>query len=343
MYRLARNLLFRLSGEAAHELSLDMLDAANRLHLLGACLPEPVYAPVQVMGLTFPNAVGLAAGLDKNADHLDSLGRLGFGFVEVGTVTPRPQPGNPKPRLFRIPDEGAIINRMGFNNKGVDHLVQQVRKRHYEGLVGINIGKNLTTPVAQALDDYRTGLRAVYADADYVTVNISSPNTPGLRSLQSGDSLRELLAPLKAEQAALAEQYGRYVPIAVKIAPDMDDEEIRAVAQTLRALKIDGVIATNTTLDKTQVMGLRHGDEQGGLSGRPLTEASTDVIRVLADALEDDLPIIGVGGIFCAQDAAAKIQAGARLVQLYTGLIYQGPQLVQACAEALAGRDDSMA
>lgn len=336
MYSLARKLLFTLSGETAHQLALEGLDAAARLHLVKPFVDQPVYAPVEVMGLTFPNAVGLAAGLDKNADHLAGLGQLGFGFIEVGTVTPRPQPGNPKPRLFRLPEQEAIINRMGFNNKGVEHLIEQVKQRRFDGVLGINLGKNLTTSVEKAVDDYLLGLEAVYPWADYVTVNISSPNTPGLRSLQYGEALMALLQPLKEAQARLADQHQRYVPLVVKVAPDMDEDELNSVAQTLRHLKLDGVIATNTTLDKSAVAGLRHGEEAGGLSGRPLTEKACLLTKQLAQALEGDLPIIGVGGISSAEDAVERIKAGASLIQLYTGFIYQGPKLVQDCAEALA-------
>lgn len=341
MYSLARKLLFTLSGEAAHQIALDGLDAAARLRIIKPLVAKRLQAPVTVMGLEFPNAVGLAAGLDKNADHLYSLDQLGFGFIEVGTVTPRPQPGNPKPRLFRIPEQEAIINRMGFNNKGLDHLVKQVKKSNIDGLLGINLGKNLTTPVEEAVNDYLLGLEGVYELADYVTVNISSPNTPGLRNLQYGEALKDLLAPLKEAQAKLADQHQRYVPLVVKVAPDMNDEELVSLASCLRELKLDGVIATNTTLDKTSVEGLRYGDEAGGLSGRPLTEQACEITRKLADALEGDLPIIGVGGIFSAEDAVERIAAGASLIQLYTGFIYRGPSLINECAEAIAGMKKS--
>ncbi|WP_027849403.1 quinone-dependent dihydroorotate dehydrogenase [Marinospirillum minutulum] len=337
MYSLARKLLFTLSGEAAHQIALESLDAAARLRLIKPFVAKRLQAPVKVMGLEFPNAVGLAAGLDKNADHLNSLDQLGFGFIEVGTVTPRPQPGNPKPRLFRIPEQEAIINRMGFNNKGLDHLVNQVQNQSMNALLGINLGKNLTTPVEEAVNDYLVGLEAVYNFADYVTVNISSPNTPGLRNLQYGEALKDLLQPLKEAQARLADQHQRHVPLVVKVAPDMDEDELQSLAATLRQLKLDGVIATNTTLDKSAVEGLRYGEEAGGLSGRPLTEKSCEITRQLADALEGDLPIIGVGGIFSAEDAVERIEAGASLVQLYTGFIYRGPSLISECAEAIAG------
>ncbi|HKM15598.1 MAG TPA: quinone-dependent dihydroorotate dehydrogenase [Marinospirillum sp.] len=336
MYSLARKLLFTLSGEAAHQIALEGLDAAARLRLLKPFVAATLQAPVNVMGLEFPNAVGLAAGLDKNADHLYSLDQLGFGFIEVGTVTPRPQPGNPKPRMFRIPEQEAIINRMGFNNKGLDYLLAQVKKQSISGVLGINLGKNLTTPVEKAVNDYLLGLEGVYEYADYVTVNISSPNTPGLRNLQYGEALKGLLLPLKEAQARLADQHQRYVPLAVKVAPDMNEEELQSLAATLRELKLDAVIATNTTLDKTAVNDLRYGAEAGGLSGRPLTEKACEITRQLANALEGDLPIIGVGGIFSAQDAVDRIEAGASLIQLYTGFIYRGPSLISECAEAIA-------
>ncbi len=336
MYSLARKVLFQFSGETAHGLALDGLNAAHNLGVLPLFAKSRVQAPVEVMGIHFPNAVGLAAGLDKNADHLDALGALGFGFVEVGTVTPKPQPGNDKPRIFRIPEKGAIINRMGFNNKGVHHLVEQVKRSKFKGVIGINIGKNLTTAVEDAEKDYLYCLKEVYAHADYVTVNISSPNTPGLRNLQFGDTLEALLRALKEEQTRLAEQYNRYVPIAVKIAPDMDDDEVRMVANNIRNQKMDAVIATNTTLDREEVKGLKNAEEAGGLSGRPAREKSTHVIKILAETLEGELPIIGVGGIDSAEAACEKIKAGASLVQVYTGFIYQGPKLVKDAAEAVA-------
>jgi dihydroorotate dehydrogenase len=274
--------------------------------------------------------------LDKNGEHIDGLAALGFGFIEVGTVTPRPQPGNPKPRLFRIPDSHAIINRMGFNNRGVDYLLRQVDNSRYQGILGINIGKNFDTPVAKADDDYLLCLRKIYSRADYVTVNVSSPNTPGLRNLQFGDSLRGLLSALKDEQDRLTQLYGRYVPIAVKIAPDMSEEEVVMVARALRDYRMDGVIATNTTLGRGGVEYSAVSQEAGGLSGAPVREASTRVIRQLSTALEGELPIIGVGGISCGSDATEKLEAGASLVQLYTGFIYRGPALVREAALAAA-------
>ena len=336
MYSTLRNLLFRLDPEVSHEFSLDMLGATERLKLLELFISAPAYNPVEVMGLRFPNPVGLAAGLDKNGDYFNALGALGFGFVEIGTVTPRPQPGNPQPRLFRIPEREAIINRMGFNNKGVDHLVDQVRKRRYQGILGINIGKNATTPVENAADDYLIGMRKVYAHADYITVNVSSPNTPGLRDLQFGDSLNRLLETLKKEQLTLQEAHQRYVPVAVKIAPDMDDIAIAQVATALAEQGMDGVIATNTTIGREGVEGCVNSEEAGGLSGLPVRDKSTRVIAGLHSHLGGKLPIIGVGGIFDGPSAVEKIKAGASLVQIYSGFIYRGPAVVNEAASAIA-------
>ena len=336
MYSTLRNLLFRLDPEVSHEFSLDMLGATERLKLLELFISAPAYNPVEVMGLRFPNPVGLAAGLDKNGDYFNALGALGFGFVEIGTVTPRPQPGNPQLRLFRIPEREAIINRMGFNNKGVDHLVDQVRKRRYQGILGINIGKNATTPVENAADDYLIGMRKVYAHADYITVNVSSPNTPGLRDLQFGDSLNRLLETLKKEQLTLQEAHQRYVPVAVKIAPDMDDIAIAQVATALAEQGMDGVIATNTTIGREGVEGCVNSEEAGGLSGLPVRDKSTRVIAGLHSHLGGKLPIIGVGGIFDGPSAVEKIKAGASLVQIYSGFIYRGPAVVTEAASAIA-------
>jgi len=334
MYALARSLLFRLDAETAHGVALRALDVAGRLGLAGRLAGERVDDPVEVMGLRFPNRVGLAAGLDKNADHLDALGALGFGFVEVGTVTPRPQPGNPRPRLFRLPEAGAIINRMGFNNAGVDHLVARVKASRYGGVIGINIGKNLTTPVERAVDDYLICLEKVHPHAHYVTVNISSPNTPGLRDLQFGEHLDALLGTLREAGTRLDRENGRRVPLAVKIAPDMGAEEVALVARSIADNGIDAVIATNTTVSREAVAGLPHADEQGGLSGRPVFAASNAVVRELRRHLPR-LPIIGVGGIDSGESAVAKRDAGANLVQLYSGFIYVGPRLVSECALAL--------
>lgn len=336
MYSFLRNLLFTLPPEVSHELSLDILSAAEHLRVIPAVLPDPVFDPVEVMGIRFPNRVGLAAGLDKNGDYFNALGTLGFGFVEIGTVTPRAQPGNPGPRMFRIPEAEAIINRMGFNNKGVDHLVKQVQRRRFSGVLGINIGKNFDTPVESAKNDYLHCLEKVYDHADYIAINISSPNTPGLRDLQFGQQLDELLRAIAGKRKELMEERGRKVPVAVKIAPDMDEINLKAVAELLLETGIDAVIATNTTVDKSSVAGLAFGSEQGGLSGGPLTHASTDIIFALNEILQGALPIIGVGGILSPRDARAKIDAGASLVQLYTGFVYRGPKLVRECAKELA-------
>lgn len=334
MYNFARSLLFRLDPETSHGLALGALDTLHRVGGVQRVYGKPVSDPVELMGLHFSNRVGLAAGLDKNADHLDALGALGFGFVEVGTVTPKAQPGNPKPRLFRLAGHEAIINRFGFNNKGVEHLVAQVKKRHYRGVVGINIGKNLTTSVENALDDYLLCLEAVHSVADYIAVNISSPNTPGLRTLQFGEQLDALLGPIRSRSQALDSALGRKVPLLVKIAPDMSEEEVALVAGSIARNALDGVIATNTTIARDAVKSDPQSEEAGGLSGKPVFEASNRVIRLLRAQLPT-LPIIGVGGIDSGEAAAAKIAAGADLVQLYSGLIYQGPGLVKACAEAL--------
>jgi dihydroorotate dehydrogenase len=287
------------------------------------------------MGLTFPNRVGMAAGLDKNGDYLSALSALGFGFVEIGTVTPRPQPGNPKPRLFRIQEANAIINRMGFNNLGVDHLLEQVNSTQVDALVGINIGKNIDTPVEKALDDYLIGLEKVYQQADYVTINISSPNTPGLRKLQFGESLKTLLGGLKDKQTALHQQTNRYVSMAVKVAPDLALAEVQELAETFAEFEIDGVIATNTTMAREKVAGLPHAEEAGGLSGQPVFEQSTEVVRQFKQALPEQMPIIAAGGIMSGQDAMAKLAAGANLVQIYSGFIYQGPELIADIINAI--------
>lgn len=334
MYHLARSLFFRVDPETSHGMALSALDALHRVSGVARVFGKPVEDPVELMGLRFANRVGLAAGLDKNADHLDALGALGFGFVEVGTVTPKPQPGNPKPRLFRLAEHGAIINRFGFNNKGVEHLVQQVKQRHYGGIVGINIGKNLTTSVDNALDDYLVCLEAVHPCADYIAVNVSSPNTPGLRSLQFGEQLDALLSPIRARATELDAQSGRKVPLLIKIAPDMSAEEVVLLAGSIQRNALDGVIATNTTVSREAVQSDPQANEGGGLSGKPVFEASNSIIRQLREQLPT-LPIIGVGGIDSAAAAQAKIAAGADLVQLYSGLIYQGPKLVGECARAL--------
>jgi len=328
-YSAIRNVLFKFDAETAHEFSIKSLKNTGATPLNFLYKQKIEGKPVHAMGIHFPNVCGLAAGLDKNGECIRAFDDMGFGFVEVGTVTPRPQPGNDKPRIFRLPEANAIINRMGFNNKGVDYLVEQVRKAKFRGVLGINIGKNKDTPEENAKDDYIHCMRKVYNYATYVTVNISSPNTPGLRSLQYGDALNELLSALKAEQESLAKEYDKYVPVAVKIAPDLNEEEVKSIADCLMANNIDGVIATNTTLSREGVENLEHGGEMGGLSGVPVKDKSTEVIRLLAKELDGKLPIIGVGGISNGKDAQEKIDAGATLVQVYTGFIYQGPDLVK--------------
>ncbi|MGB7655615.1 MAG: quinone-dependent dihydroorotate dehydrogenase [Novosphingobium sp.] len=335
MYPLLRPALFHLDTETAHHLTLASLNAAYSLGLSELIAPRIPEDPRSVMGLTFPNPVGLAAGLDKNGDCINGLAALGFGFIEIGTITPLPQAGNPKPRLFRLPPAQAIINRMGFNNDGVDKLVSNVQRAHFKGILGINIGKNAVTPIENAADDYLICLRKVYEHASYVTVNISSPNTKNLRQLQDENELNKLLSLLKAEQQKLADKHGKYVPIALKIAPDMEDEQIIQIARLLVQHGIDGVIATNTTVSREGVENLKHGAETGGLSGAPVRDKSTAVIRRLAAELLGAVPIIGVGGILNGADAAEKIAAGASLVQIYSGLIYRGPALISASCAAI--------
>lgn len=335
MYSLLRSALFCLPTETSHDVALNALSWAQRLGLSGLLATPPAADPRTVMGVDFPNPVGLAAGLDKDGRHIRGLAALGFGFIEIGTVTPRPQPGNPLPRLFRLPQASAIINRMGFNNRGVDQLVDAVRRSGYDGVLGINIGKNKDTPADRAVDDYLHCLNKVYPLASYITVNLSSPNTPGLRDLQFGQPLIDLLAALKAEQSRLAECHGRYVPIAVKIAPDMAEADLRGVARVLVEQGIDGVIATNTTIARDAVKHLAHGDEAGGLSGAPVRAAATQAVKVLAEELDGALPIIGVGGIDSGEAAQEKVRAGAALVQVYTGFIYRGPALIAEVARAL--------
>lgn len=333
MYKLLRDLLFLLPAETSHHLALDSLKLANKLGVLGKPTALAGQA-VRVMGIDFPNPVGLAAGLDKNGEYIDALAALGFGFIEIGTVTPRPQPGNPKPRLFRLPEAQAIINRMGFNNHGIDYLLAKVQQARYQGIIGINIGKNFDTAVENAADDYLIGLRKAYPVAHYITVNISSPNTPGLRTLQYGDELKRLLVTLREEQSRLAQALGRYVPVAIKVAPDLSEAEIRDMAGVFSSVQIDALIATNTTLDKSAIQGLTHANEQGGLSGMPLTQHSTQVIQQFRADMDSQIPIIGVGGILSGDDAQAKLAAGASLVQVYSGFIYRGPELVRECVAA---------
>jgi dihydroorotate dehydrogenase len=338
-YSLLRPLLFTLDPERAHQLTLEALDKTHALGLTGLIATRARGRSVRAMGIEFPNPVGLAAGMDKNGAHIDALAALGFGFVEVGTTTPRAQPGNPPPRMYRIPEAQALINRLGFNNLGVDALVKNVERSRFAkngGIVGINIGKNFDTPIERAADDYLVCLRKVYASASYVTVNISSPNTANLRALQAADALGGLLSALKAEQSRLADLNGRHVPLAVKIAPDLTREQVVAIATLLVQHRIEAVIATNTTIARDGVSGLPHGDEAGGLSGAPLRTRATQVIEWLRDALDGAMPIIGVGGIGSGTDAREKIEAGATLVQFYTGLVYRGPELVGECVKALA-------
>jgi dihydroorotate dehydrogenase len=338
LYALARPLLFSLDPETAHNLTLPALRRAATMGLTGV-VKKPKPDPRTVMGITFPNPVGLAAGLDKDGAYIDGLAALGFGSIEIGTVTPRAQPGNPRPRMFRLPAARGIINRMGFNNGGVDAFVANVQASRFyqdrQGVLGLNIGKNADTPIERAADDYVACLRKVYPYASYVTVNISSPNTKNLRQLQGASELDALLSQLKEEQARLADKYGHYVPLALKIAPDVDGDQIRDIGGALVRHRIDGVIATNTTLGRRDVEGMRHASEQGGLSGAPVFEQSNIVIRALKTEVGDAVPIIGVGGILSGRDAKAKIAAGAQLVQLYSGLIYRGPALVRECADAL--------
>lgn len=334
-YQLVRRQLFKADAEASHDWTLKWLARLGRSPLRGVLKQKVSDKPVQCMGLTFPNPVGLAAGLDKNATCVEAFGQLGFGFIEVGTVTPRPQPGNAKPRMFRLPEHGAIINRMGFNNDGVDALVERLHRSTYNGILGINLGKNKDTSEADAVNDYLIGMRKVYSLADYITINISSPNTPGLRDMQHGDHLDALLSALKSCQTELQLKHNRYVPLAVKIAPDLTRDEVEQLAQAFLRHRIDAVIATNTTLQRDEVAGHQFADEAGGLSGKPVNARSTQVIGWLRAALGESIPIIGVGGIHCSATARGKLDAGATLVQLYTGFIYEGPALVKAIVDDL--------
>lgn len=331
---LIRKILFLFDPEKAHTLTLKGLRFCHSLNIIKDFIPK-VSAPREVMGLTFANPVGLAAGLDKNGDYIDALADLGFGFLEIGTITRKPQIGNPKPRLFRLPEKKAIINRMGFNNKGVDYLLERLKKIKYKGVLGINIGKNKDTPLENAVDDYLYIFRRVAKYASYVTINISSPNTEGLRSLQHGEMLQTLLSSLKKEQSIIAELEKKYVPLVVKIAPDLTQEELASTAAILLAEKIDGVIATNTTLSREGVEGLVHADEMGGLSGAPLLARSTAIVKQLHELLQNKIPIIASGGILSDKDAQEKIDAGASLVQLYSGIVYQGPGLIEQCVKRL--------
>ncbi|WP_419843459.1 quinone-dependent dihydroorotate dehydrogenase [Actinobacillus pleuropneumoniae] len=335
MYSLIRKCLFSMDAETAHNFSIQALKLAGKLPI--NVLPMPLN-PVEVMGLQFKNPIGLAAGADKNGEAIDGFGKLGFGFIEVGTVTPVAQDGNPKPRQFRILEAEGIINRNGFNNLGVDVLVENVKKAKYDGIIGINIGKNAVTPIERALDDYQICLRKVYEHADYITVNISSPNTKNLRTLQYGEALDDLLRSLKSEQESLSQKFNRYKPLVLKIAPDLTDEEIASVADSLVRYKIDGVIAGNTTLSRDTVVGLKNAEQQGGLSGKPLNTLSTRLISTLAKELNGALPIIGSGGIHSVASGQEKIDAGASLLQVYSAMIYQGPALIQNLAKHIQVR-----
>ena len=334
-YPLARSALFTLAPERAHDFALASLNKLHKLHLsgfIGACVANPV----DVMGLKFDNPVGLAAGLDKNGEYIDALAAMGFGFIEVGTVTPRAQPGNPKPRMFRLTDREALINRLGFNNQGLDAFIANVKRASYRGVLGLNIGKNADTPIEKAVDDYVTCLTGVYPHASYVTVNISSPNTKGLRDLQAAEQLEKLLSTLKSEQKRLAKKHQKHVPLALKIAPDLDLKSIRDIANLTIENNFDAIIATNTTVSRDAVRGHALAGESGGLSGKPLFSPSTEVLRELAKTIKGNIPIIGVGGIMSGSDAKAKMNAGASLVQIYTGFIYKGPDLIREAVRAIA-------
>lgn len=333
MYSLLRPLIFRLEPEQAHHTTLAMLKLAARFGLTAPVPPRS--RPTELMGLQLPNPVGLAAGLDKNGEYIDALAALGFGFIEIGTVTPRPQDGNPQPRLFRLPEQQAIINRMGFNNHSIDAMIRNIENSRFKGILGINIGKNAVTPIENAADDYLICLEKAYAYASYITVNISSPNTKNLRALQGGDELSALLEALKNKQAQLAAAHGKYVPLAVKIAPDLDEAQIDDIAHVVKSVEMDGIIATNTTIDKSSLGSHPLASEQGGLSGLPVREKSNQVLKLLAERIDGKLPIIGVGGIMNGADAAEKIRLGASAVQVYSGLIYRGPELIKECLAAL--------
>lgn len=335
MYWLAQKLLFSLDAEVSHDLTMNFLKQTQKTPLKALYQQNVADKPVTFLGMQLKNPVGLAAGLDKNGECIDAFAAMGFGFIEVGTVTPKPQAGNDKPRLFRLKDASAIINRMGFNNKGVDYLVEQVKQAEYKGVLGINIGKNKVTPEENALDDYLICMRKVYDLASYITINISSPNTPGLRNLQCGEALEKLLSGLKAEQQVLAEQYGKHVPLLVKIAPDLDENEIVDIADCLKKSKVEGVIATNTTLSREGVEGLRWAKESGGLSGSPLTQKSQTVTDILVKALDGELPVVAVGGIDSASTAKARLASGAQVLQIYSSFIYQGPPLIKDIVRAL--------
>ena len=343
MYALARPFLFCLDAERAHDLGLTAIETAYRTGFNPLLAAKPAPMPVELFGLRFDNPVGLAAGLDKNGAHIDALSALGFGFIEVGTTTPRPQPGNPKPRMFRLPESEGVINRLGFNNGGVDALVRNAERAKFGGVLGINIGRNKDTPNESAVDDYLHCLERVYARASYVTINISSPNTQGLRDLQEEETLRRFIGTLRDAQERLASKHGKRKPMLLKIAPDLTEAELDAIADVVAESGIDGLICTNTTIDRTPVAGQRHAEESGGLSGKPLFAKSTAVLSGMARRMGGRVPLVGVGGIVAGADAAAKIDAGASLVQFYTGMVYRGPALIGECVEALRERRDTAA
>ncbi|MGH8042579.1 MAG: quinone-dependent dihydroorotate dehydrogenase [Rudaea sp.] len=338
MYALARPFLFCLDAERAHNLALASIEAAYRTGLNPLLATKPAPLPIRVFGIEFPNPVGLAAGLDKNGAHIDALAALGFGFIEVGTTTPRAQPGNPKPRMWRLPEHQAVINRLGFNNGGVDALVRNAERARFSGVLGINIGKNKDTPNERAIEDYLFCLERVYARASFITVNISSPNTEGLRDLQEKETLKRFIGTLREAQERLAAQHGARKPMLLKIAPDLVEEELDAIANVLVSAKIDGLICTNTTVDRSVITGARRAEEAGGLSGKPLFKKATSILRSMAQRVDGKIPLIGVGGILAGADAAAKIAAGASLVQFYTGMIYRGPGMIGECVQAIRAR-----
>lgn len=338
LYNLARKCLFQINPESAHTLTLHGLRIAEKMRLLKPIMGTPLEDPIELFGLRFPNRVGLAAGMDKDADTVDAFGRLGFGFIEVGTLTPRPQSGNEKPRLFRLIPHKGIINRMGFNNHGIDKAIHSLSKRHtYKGIVGVNIGKNKVTPNESAAHDYVTCMNEAWMVADYIAINFSSPNTPGLRELQNADAAARLLAVLKAEQNNLTIETGKHVPLLMKVAPDLNDEQIRDLSRVFLDGGLDGLIATNTTLSRDGVEEHPAHQETGGLSGQPLTDKSTEIIAAFASELQGKIPIMGVGGIMSGQDAVDKLKAGASLIQLYSGFIYKGPPLITECINAMKG------
>ncbi len=335
IYQLLKPILFKMDPEQVHELTLFGFRNLHRLGMIGLIREKPPLLPTKLMGLDLPNPIGLAAGMDKNGECINAFGALGFGFVEVGTVTPKPQGGNPKPRLYRLIQHEAILNRMGFNNHGVDALIENIKKAKFQGVLGVNIGKNATTPIEQAVDDYLICLEKVYPYADYIAVNISSPNTQNLRSLQNKEELDRLLGTLKEKQLSLQNQSGRYVPLAIKIAPDLSEEQIVETAQILLKNQVDGVIATNTTIDKGSIEPNILAKEAGGLSGAPLKEQSNIVLQILRKELQNKLPIIGVGGIVDQNDAKRKMQLGAQAVQIYSGLVFRGPELIKRCVDSM--------